>query len=316
VPLHPKLRERIDYEAAAFPDLTLIPVPEGREVVRAMARETDQLSGPPPALDRVEDHSIALPSHRLGVRLYFPKEAGSTRPVLAYLHGGGWVFGDLDTHDSLCREIAARSQTVVASIDYRRSPEVKFPAAIEDGYATLRWIADPETARRFDLRPGQIAVGGDSAGGTMSAVLAALTRDRHGPALWGQILICPVTAYQPNTPSYTENGTGFGFETSFMPWMWDQYLASPREGEDWRVAPLRIRDPSGLPPTLVITAEYDPLRDEGELFADRLRSGGVPTQSTRYAGMVHGFLDYRGIVREGGDALDEIAQTLRRWFDT
>ena len=316
MPLHPKLRERIDHEAAAFPDLTRIPVAEGRRVVREMVVETDRLAGTPPRLDRVEDHAMALPGRRVGLRFYFPKASRSPSPVLVYLHGGGWVFGDLETHDSVCRELAARSRSVVASVAYRRSPEEKFPAALEDGYDAFRWLTDPTTAQRFDLRPDRIAVGGDSAGGNMSAVLAVQARDRSGPALVGQILICPVTAYLPTTPSYSANGTGFGLEAAFMPWMWEQYLSSPRQGHDPRVAPLLTADLSGVAPALVITAEYDLLRDEGEQYAERLLQAGVPTQCTRYRGMVHGFLDYRGIAQEGWDAIEQIAQTLRRWFGT
>jgi acetyl esterase len=316
VPLHPKLRERIDYEAKAFPDLTTVPVPEGREVVRAMARETDELASPPPALDRVESHSIPLPSYKLPVRLYFPSQLPPSSPVLCYLHGGGWIFGDLDTHDHLCREIAARSRLVVASVDYRRSPENKFPVGLEDSYAALQWLSDPRISQRFGFRPDQIAVGGDSAGGNMAAVLGVLARDRHGPPLAGQVLICPVTAYFPNTPSYAAYGAGFGLDDAFLTWMWGQYLSSARQGQDPRVAPLRTSDLSRVPPALVITAEYDPLRDEGEQFAERLRQSGIPTQATRYNGMMHGFLDYRGIVQEGRDAIEEIATTLHRWFGT
>ncbi|HLY76542.1 MAG TPA: alpha/beta hydrolase [Thermoplasmata archaeon] len=280
-----------------------------------MSTETDRLAGPPPALDRVEDHSIPAPGHRLGARLYFPRGAPSPSPVLLYLHGGGWVFGDLETHDSVCREIAARSRCVLASLDYRRSPEDRFPAAIEDGYATLQWLADGDTARRFDLRADRIAIGGDSAGGNMAGVLAVLSRQRRGPALAGQILICPVTAYVGDTPSYSSNATGFGLEASFMPWMWGQYLSSPQEGQDYRVALLRTPDLTHVPPALVITAEYDLLRDEGEQLVERLRAAAVPVHATRYRGMVHGFLDYRGLVQEGWDAIDEIARTLRRWFE-
>jgi acetyl esterase len=315
VPLHPKLRERIDYEAKAFPDLASIPVPEGREVVRAMARETDGLAGPPPILDRVENHAIPRPSYELPVRLYFPSQIPSPSPVLCYLHGGGWIFGDLDTHDHLCREISARARMVVASVDYRRSPENKFPVGLEDSYAALQWLSDPPIAQRFRFRSDQIAVGGDSAGGNMAAVLGVLARD-GGPSLAGQVLICPVTTYLPDTPSYAAYGTGFGLDATFLSWMWEQYLSSPRQGQDPRVAPLRTSDLSGVPPALVITAEYDPLRDEGELFAERLRQVGIPTRATRYNGMMHGFLDYRGIVQEGRDAIEEVAATLRHWFDT
>lgn len=312
--MHPKLRERIDYEATAFPDLMHLPVPEGREAVRQMARDTDRLAGVPPAMDSVEDHSVATPTHRLRVRLYRPPRIPLPAPVLAYLHGGGWVFGDLDTHDSLCREIAARAGTVVASIDYSRSPEAKYPVALDDGAAALRWLADPATARRLRTRPDRIAIGGDSAGGNMSAVLSVRSRDEGGPVLSGQLLICPVISYAPETPSYRANAVGFGLDASFMPWMWQQYLSSPREGEDARVAPIRTPDVSRLPPALVITAEYDILRDEGERYAERLRQAGVPTVVSRYDGMVHGFLDYRGFVPEGRAALDEIGRTVRRWF--
>lgn len=312
--LQPKLRERLDYEAASFPDLTSLPIPEGRQIVRSMSAETDRLAAPPPSLERVENRSIGPPDGRFGIRLYFPKGRASPSPVLAYLHGGGWVFGDLDTHDSLCREIAARSRIVVASVDYRRSPEHKFPAALDDGYAALEWLVGSEARGPFDLAIDGIAVGGDSAGGNMAAVLSVLARNRRGPSIAGQILICPVTAYFPGTPSYAANASGFGLDASFMPWMWAQYLSSPRQGEDPRVAPLRTPELSHVAPALVITAEYDLLRDEGEAFAERLRQAGVPTQATRYEGMIHGFLDYRGIVQEGWDAIDEIARTLRRWF--
>jgi acetyl esterase len=315
VPLNPKLRERIDFEVKTYPDLTLIPVTEGRQVLRAVSAEMDNLARPPPPLDRVEDHSIAVPGHRVGLRLYFPKRRLSPSPVVLYLHGGSWVFGDLDTQDSLCREIAARSRAVVVSVDYRRSPEEKFPVALEDCYAAACWVADSGTAHRFDLRPDRMAIAGDDAGGNMAGVLAVLTGYRRGPPFVGQVLICPFTAYVGETPSYKRNRTGFLFETSFMPWIWDQYLSSPRQGFDYRVALLKTPDLSHAPPALIITAEYDPLRDEAEEFAERLRVAGVPTQSTRYNGMIHSFLDYRGLVQEGWDALEEIAQALRRWLE-
>lgn len=284
--------------------------------MRAMSAETDRLAGPTPPLERVEEHSLMLPGRRLRLRLYFPKGAPTPSPVLVYLHGGGWVFGDLETHDTVCREIAARSRAAVASLEYRLSPEAKFPSAVQDGYEAIRWLSEPKTAERCHIRPDRIAVGGDSAGGNMAAAIAVLARDRRGPALAGQMLFCPVTAYYPNTPSYRDCGQGFGFEASFMPWMWKQYLSSPEEGPDPRVAVLRTNDLSHVAPALVITAEYDLLRDEGEEFAERLRQAGVPTQSTRYQGMVHGFLDYRGLAQEGWDALDEIAGALRSWFES
>lgn len=316
MPLHPKLRERLDYEESAFPELTRVPVDEGRRIVREMAIETDRLAGPPPALARVEDHSIPLPGRTIGVRLYFPSGSPVPSPVVAFFHGGGWVFGDLETHDAICREIAARSRSVVASVAYRRSPENKFPDPLDDCTGVVRWLADPATVRRFELRSDQIAVTGTSAGGNMAAVLAAQWRATDGPRLVGQILVYPVTGYFPDTPSYRENARGFGLEAEFITWMWEQYLRSPSDGHDTRVVPLRQTHLSGLPPALVLTAEYDLLRDEAEEYARRLSDAGVRTRISRYQGMVHGFLDYRGIVQEGWDALDEIAGALRQWFGT
>ena len=316
MPLHPKLRERIDYEESAYPDITQVPVEEGRRIVREIATETDRLAGLPPPLERVEDHSVLLPGHVVGVRLYFPSGGRVPAPVVAFLHGGGWVFGDVETHDSMCREIAARSQSVVASVAYRRSPENKFPDALDDCNGVIRWLADPTTAKRFGLRSESIAVAGTSAGGNMAAVLASQSRAPGSPRLVGQILIYPVTAHFPETASYRDNAHGFGLEAEFMAWMWEQYLRSPEDGADARVAPLREVNLARSPPAHVLTAEYDLLRDEGEEYARRLDRAGVHTRISRYQGMIHGFLDYRGIVKEGWDALSDIADTLRYWFGT
>jgi acetyl esterase len=200
-------------------------------------------------------------------------------------------------------------------VAYPLSPEHRFPAALEDCYQVLTRLADPEVSRRWNLASDRIALAGDSAGGNMSAVLCVLARDRRGPRPRSQILIYPVADYFPDTPSYRENATGFGLEASFMPWMWAQYLRSPEDGRDPRVAPLRTPDLGALPPATVITAEFDLLRDEGERYAERLRDAGGSAVATRYLGMVHGFLDYRGLVREGWDAIDEVASALRRSFE-
>ncbi|MCI4340431.1 MAG: alpha/beta hydrolase [Thermoplasmata archaeon] len=258
--------------------------------------------------------SFALPDHRVPVRVYLPTNGEAPFPVVVYFHGGGWVFGDVDTHDSVCREIANRSECAVVSVGYRRAPEHKFPDPLEDCYGAVQWVADLGTAARLQTDPGRIAVAGDSAGGNMAAVVCLLARERGGPTISGQVLICPVTAHDPDTPSYRENATGFGFEVSFMPWMWAQYLRGPEDASDPHVAPVRARDLSHLPSALVVTAECDLLRDEGEEYGERLRAAGVAAQVTRYPGMPHGFIDYRGLVDEGWDALDEIGEWLRRLF--
>ncbi|MCI4360586.1 MAG: alpha/beta hydrolase, partial [Thermoplasmata archaeon] len=255
-----------------------------------------------------------LPDHRVPVRVYLPTTGEPPFPVVVYYHGGGWVFGDLDTHDSLCREIGNRSACAVVSVGYRRSPEHKYPEPLEDCYGAVQWVADPGTAVRLQIDPGKIAVAGDSVGGNMAAVVCLLARERQGPAISAQVLICPVTAHEPDTPSYRENATGYGLEGSFMPWMWTQYLRGPEDAADPHVAPLRARDLGHLPPALGITAEYDLLRDEGEEYGERLRAAGVSAQVTRYPRMPHGFLDYRGLVDEAWDALDEIGAMLRGVF--
>jgi acetyl esterase len=283
-------------------------------LVREIARETDTLAGGAPAVSQLRTTSFPQPGHRVPARVYTPTDGSAPFPALIYFHGGGWVFGDIDTHDSVCREIANRGRCVVISVGYRRAPEHKFPEPVDDCFGAVQWATDPATAAHLEIDPARVAVGGDSAGGTLAAVVTQLAKAANGPRLVGQVLICPVTAYYPDTASYRENATGFGLEESFMPWMWEHYLRTPADGHDPRVAPILAPDVSGLPPAIVITAECDLLRDEGERYAERLWKAGVPVKLTRYPGMVHGFIDYRGLVKEGWRALDEIGSWLRAVF--
>jgi len=312
--LHPDLRAQIDHEGTDFANLLEVPIEEARQTVRKIARETDDLAGEPPAVAMLKTSSFALPDHRVPVRVYLPTNGDEPFPAVLYFHGGGWALGDLDTHDSVCREIANRSYCAVVSVGYRRSPEHKFPEPLDDCYGALQWVADPATAARLQIDPDRIAVAGDSVGGNMAAVVCVLSRDRGGPKISAQVLICPVTAYEPDTPSYREFAEGFGLSVSFMPWMWTQYLRGPEDAADPHVVPLRARDLARLPTALVITAECDILRDEGEEYGERLRAAGTQAQVTRYPRMPHGFLDYRGLVDEGWDALDEIGAMLRKTF--
>ena len=264
--LHPGLREQLTHEANDFPNLLEIPVEEARQVVRKMAREVDDLAGEPPAVAMLKTSSFALPDHRVPVRVYLPTNGEEPFPVVVYLHGGGWVFGDLDTHDSLCREIANRSYCAVVSVAYRRSPEHKFPEPLEDCYGAVRWVAEPMTAARLQIDPERIAVAGDSVGGTMAAAVCLLARERNGPKISAQVMLCPVTAYEPDTPSFRRFQSGFGLEATFLPWMWSQYLRGPEDAADPHAVPARATDLAGLPPCLVITGEVDLLRDEGEEY--------------------------------------------------
>ncbi|HEY6237620.1 MAG TPA: TA0938 family protein [Thermoplasmata archaeon] len=309
--LHPALRARLDEEAREYPNLIELPVEEGRQVVRRIVRETDRLAGGPAAVAQLKTTSFAAGDHRIPVRVYTPVDGDPPLPVVVYFHGGGWVFGDLDTHDSVCREVANRGHCLVVSVGYRRSPESRFPDPVDDCFAAVKWMVDPDTVGRLQSDPRRLIVAGDSVGGNMAAVVSLLTKELGGPKLAGQILICPVIDYFPQNASYREKAKGFGLDAEFFPWMWSQYLRTPDDGRDPHVVPALAADLSGLPPALVITAECDVLRDEGEQFADRLEASGVPVQASRYAGMIHGFIDYRGIVEEGWDALDEIGSWIR-----
>lgn len=310
--LNPKLRERLESEAERFLDPTSMAIDEARGQLREIVAETDALAGGAPAVALIKNSTIPLEGRRLTARLYYPDAGDPPYAALLYLHGGGFVFGDLDTADSLCREIANRSGCVVASVAYRRPPEHRFPEAVDDAYGALEWLSSAKVAERLRLDPGRIAVGGDDAGGNLAAVVARIARDEAGPRLGGQLLLYPITSYRAETASARENAEGMGLEGTFLPWMWEQYLRSSEDAKDPRAVPSLVDDLSRLPPALVVTAECDILRDEGEEYAARLRAAGVEVEAARYAGMIHGFLDYRGAVADGWKALDRVGDWLRR----
>ncbi len=313
MPLDPRLAERLEFEAEQYPDLTSVPIEEGRTIVREMARETDRIAGGAPSVALLRETSFRGPERRLRVRVYTPVESGERPPVVAYFHSGGWVFGDLDTQDGLCREIAHRAGAVVASVEYRRAPEDPFPAALKDAEAAVRWLGEPGTAARLGYDFGRLAVVGDSVGANL-AVGAARRLRSAGPRLSAMVLVCPILAGGQGTASYGEFSTGYGLESTFLAWAWQQYLPDPELRRDPGVVPLEDPDLSGLPSARILTAECDIVRDEGERLGDRLRGAGVPATVTRYPGVIHGFLDYRGLVEEGRRALDEIGAALRAAF--
>jgi acetyl esterase len=235
----------------------------------------------------------------LPARVYRPED-GEDR-ALVWLHGGGWVIGSIASHDPLCRALAARSGCTVVAPAYRLAPEHPHPAAVDDAWAATVWATS-----KF----GQVAVGGDSAGGHLAAVVALRARDR-GLLLRLQVLVVPVTDCSFDTGSYAENGSGYGLELATMEWFWNLYLPGLAGADDPEVSPLRAPDLAGVAPALVLTAEYDPLRDEGEAYAARLGEAGVPVEHTRYDGMVHGFLRMPAVLDRARAAIDQIAARVR-----
>jgi acetyl esterase len=266
-----------------------------------------------PDVSAVEDLSVPGPDGAVPVRVFTPTGQGPF-PVLVWFHGGGWVLGDLEMSDATCRNLTNAAGCVVVSVDYRLAPEAKFPAAPEDCYAATRWVA--ENADRIGVDTTRIAVGGDSAGGNLAAVVAQMCRDRGGPSLMHQLLVYPVIEHNLDTPSYQENKEGYLLSHGMMEWFWGHYLGDESEAEEPYAAPIKAKDLSGLPAAHVITAEFDPLRDEGETYAQRLMEAGVPTRCERYDGMIHGFFGMSTVVDKSKTAIAEASKELRKAFGT
>lgn len=304
MPLDPQVREMLAQMAGQLPN-ELKPVAQTRA---EMDRGGAVIGGPPEPVARVEDRRFPGPGGEIPVRIYWPEGDGPL-PALVYLHGGGWVLGSIVSTDSPCRTIANRGGCVVISVDYRLAPEHRFPAAAEDTYAAVRRVA--ENAAALGVDPARIAVGGSSAGGNLAAVASLMARDRGGPPIAYQVLIYPVTDYVFDTPSYHENAEGYMLTRNTMIWYWANYLGDEADGRHPYASPARAESLAGLPPALVITAEYDPLRDEGEAYARRLEEAGVPVTLRRYEGMIHGVLSRAGVLEGGRRALADLGDALR-----
>lgn len=268
-------------------------------------------AGDPTPVGKVDDRRIPGPDAEIPLRIYTPEGSGAF-PLVVFYHGGGFVLGSLETHDELCRAICRGSGAVVVSVDYRLAPENKYPAAPDDCYAALQWCAD--NAATLDADPERIAVAGDSAGGNLAAVTALRARDLGGPLLRHQLLIYPVTDCRFDTPSYDQNAHGFFLTRDAMQWFWSHYLASMDQAEEPYACPQRTPDLSGLPSATVITAEYDPLRDEGEEYARRLQQAGNGVSLRRYDGMIHGFVSMADMFDAGRAAQQQIVEELRAAF--
>jgi len=308
MPLDPQAQAFLEQLAATgAPPLHELPVAEARQVIVALFGT----QGDPEPVGGVEERTIPGASGEMPTRIYTPYGTGPF-PVLVYLHGGGWVIGDLEAYDATCRALTNAAGCLVVAMEYRLAPEHKFPAAPEDCYAATCWVAANAEAIGGD--PRRMAVGGDSAGGNLAAVVAQMARDRGGPALVYQLLVYPVTNYSYDTASYEENADGYLLTRDAMVWFWNHYLRSAADGNNPLASPLRASDLRDLPPAMVLTAEFDPLRDEGEAYAIRLQEAGVPVTLKRYAGTIHGFFSLGTVLDQGKQAMADAAAALRTIF--
>jgi acetyl esterase len=311
MPLDAKVRELLNLRA----DGTLlgtVPVESMRQEAPAQMAELFRMGLVSTPVAAVEDRLIPGPAGDLSVRVYTPWGQGPF-PLVVFFHGGGWVLGDLDTHDPFCRSLCAGAGCVVVSVGYRLAPEHRFPAAVDDALAATRWVA--KHAAEIGGEPIRIALAGDSAGGNLAAATTLRIRDEGGPALRGQLLIYPALSYpSPPTPSYIENAEGYGLTRESALWFWEQYLADKSQSANPHAAPLLAPDLSGLPPALVITAEYDVLRDEGERYVQRLRAAGVEARAARYDGVHHRFAEMIGILDQAEQSREEMCAWLRDVF--
>lgn len=282
----------------------------GPERARRDMRSRARLASVAPLpVHAIEERRIETPAADLRARIYRPRESDAPLPATVYFHGGGFVLGDLDTHDAICRHLAVRSGSTVVSVDYRLAPEYPFPCATDDAWAAFRWTA--ENASELGIDAARIAVAGDSAGGNLATVVAQLSRE-DGPRPAFQLLIYPAVDLTRSSDSHRTFASGFFLTEAEMDWFLANYLSNPAQTRDPRASPLLTRDLGGLPPAHVVTAGFDPLRDEGEGYADALRAAGVPTTSRCYDTLIHGFASMGGLIDAARHALDDLGEVLRR----
>ncbi len=312
MPLDPQIEFIVEFvKKAKLPEMWQLTPDQGREQYQL---RVDKLKFSEPIF-RTENRRIPGPASDLAIRIYTPREIRTAEklPVLMWFHGGGFVIGSIDTHDSVCRMLANQADCIVVSVDYRLAPESKFPAAVEDCEAALKWVA--LHAVEFGGDPACIAVGGDSAGANLATVIAILARDAAHPKLVFQLLIYPCTAPEPETASHHKFREGYVLTRNTIVWFYRQYLKSGKDELDFRFAPLLLDDLSGLPEAFIVVAGYDPLRDEGVDYARRLIEAGNRVRLSNYDGMIHGFYLMGGAVDAARRAVSESAQVMREAFD-
>jgi acetyl esterase len=306
--LDPQARALIDLiaERGVPPTHTLTP-PEARKLYRERRAYTQPT---PITMAEVRDLSAPASHGPIGLRCYRPTTAPALAPALVYYHGGGWVIGDLDTHDVLCRELAHRAGCAVVAVDYRLGPEHRFPAAVDDCLAATRWVR--ANASSLSVDASRLALGGDSAGGNLATVTAIGLRDAGDPSPRFQLLIYPGTDMRAVAPSHTSNGQGYMLTADSIAYFRGHYVPAERDWSDWRCSPLLHPDLSKLPPALVITAGYDPLLDEGRQYADALSKAGVLTQYVCFERQIHGFITMGRVIDEANTAVALCAQAVAR----
>ena len=312
MPLDPQIEFIVEFvKKAKLPEIWQLTPDQGREQYQL---RVDKLKFSEPIF-RSENRRIPGPASDLAIRIYTPREIRTAEklPVLMWFHGGGFVIGSIDTHDSVCRMLANQADCIVVSVDYRLAPESKFPAAVEDCEVALKWVA--LHAVEFGGDPACIAVGGDSAGANLATVIAILARDAAHPKLVFQLLIYPCTAPEPETASHHKFRDGYVLTRHTITWFYRQYLKSDKDEKDFRFAPLILDDLSGLPEAFILVAGYDPLRDEGVDYARRLIEAGNRVRLSNYDGMIHGFYLMGGAVDAARRAVSESAQVMREAFD-
>jgi len=302
--LDPQARALIDLmiERGVPPTHTLTPAQ-----ARSFYRDRRGFTQPePPPMAEVQD----LMAGPVPVRLYRPTATQTPQPVLVYLHGGGWTIGDLDTHDVLCRQLARDGACAVVSVDYRMGPEHRFPAAVEDCVEAFAWVQAQAQALHLDA--SRMAVGGDSAGGNLAAALCLVQREAGRPMPAFQLLIYPATDMRAVAPSHTTNGQGYMLTNDSIHWYRGNYIGDQADWSDWRASPLLAQSHAGLPPALVLTAGFDPLRDEGLQYANALSAAGVPTQYVCFERQIHGFITMGRVIEEAHTAVGLCGAALRR----
>jgi acetyl esterase len=306
MPLDPQARALLG-QLAEGPPVHTLTAEQARHASKL--RRSKAATSEPRTVASVTDELIPGPAGPLPVRIYRPDEARD-RPVLLFFHGGGWVTCDLDSHDGYCRDLTMGARCVVVAVDYRLAPEHPYPAAVEDAYAALRWVASHGRTHGWDER--KVGVAGDSAGGNLAAVLTLLARDRGGPCIAVQVLLYPVTDHA-ESDSYKRHGNGDFVTADAMRWYWKHYLGEA-DGSDPYASPLRVISMRGLPPALVVVAEFDPLHDEGVAYARRLRAEGVETTLLDVGGMFHGFATLGSTLDKARHVLGLVGCTLSDAF--